>query len=135
MRFPSVRAHTLLVIIPSHSVRAYGRYFLKEIWQRGILWITINQMTTKNVIKKLTYKAISKYQFKHWRILLASKMRFFIERGWCKWKILAGCLFVLFLFCMELAEKKLMRAYPYILTSPLVRTSTRLTGPHTPLWA
>ena len=74
-------------------------------------------MTTKNVLKKLTYKAVSKCQVKHLT----------------KWKILAGILFVLFLFCMELAGKKLMRTYTYILTPPLVRTSTRLAGPYTPL--
>ena len=44
-------------------VRPYGYYFIKKIWQRYILWITINQTTTKKryKIKKLLYKTIGKY--------------------------------------------------------------------------
>ena len=133
MRFPSVRAHTLLVVTPSHSVRAYGHYFLKEIWERGILWITINQMTTKNVIKKLTYRAVSKCQVKNLRRSLGSRMRIFTERGWCKWEILAGCLFVLFLFCMELAGKINAYLRLHLNLSPCANQYAFTWSTHTPL--
>ena len=48
---PPVRAHTLLAYTPPPLVPLYGSYFLKKIWQRYILWITIDQRTTNNVTK------------------------------------------------------------------------------------
>ena len=49
-----------LATAPSALVRAYSRYFLKNIWRRYILWITINQRTTNSVTNKET--AVQSYQ-------------------------------------------------------------------------
>ena len=49
-----------LATAPSALVRAYRRYFLKKIWRRYILWITINQRTTNSVTNKET--AVQSYQ-------------------------------------------------------------------------